>query len=159
MAAFANRPLGPDIDAPDDCPLTWTIWPARQRPVTVASALIVVLMTAVFIVTVTQWIWAGVFGALFLIYALRLFFFPTIYHIDADGITVRDLVHKAYLPWRRVRRFEHEEDGATLSTRASSGFFDEWFELNLVWNENRVEAVRLIEHFRSRSGDQIGAQK
>lgn len=151
MAQAANTSTNTEIPSDDEPLLMWTVWPARTRPLATCGVILVVLVVAVFATIIMQTVIAGLLAALFLVHSLRGFFFPTIYRIDPTGVSTQCLAHRKWYPWRRIRRFRYDADGAFLSTRAGGTFLDRFAGMHLTWNRNHEDAVPLIEHYRQAS--------
>lgn len=145
MAQAANTSTNTEIPSDDKPLLLWTVWPAPARPLTACGVIVIVLIVAAFATIVMETLLAGLLSGLFLIHALRGFFFPTIYRIDGSGASTGCLAHRRWYPWRRIRRFRADADGAYLATRASGGILDRFAGLHLTWNKNRDVAIPMIE--------------
>lgn len=124
--------------------LEWRIWHAKERPLVAFLVGIVLLGSAWFIVVVTDSPIAGMAGGMFLVYALRTFFFPVRYRIDEKGVYERDILRKNAFSWGEIRRIKSEADGASFSKRAQPGLFAEYWEVTVEWEGHQAKGERLI---------------
>ena len=144
---MGDGPITAELPVDDDWPraiIEWRIWHAKERPLVAFLVGIVLLAPAWFIVEVTDSAIAGMAGGMFLVYALRTFFFPVRYRIEEKGVYERDILHKNAFSWGEILRIESEADGASFSKRAEPGMFAEFWEISVEWGNRRVEGERLI---------------
>ena len=81
--------------------------------------------------------------------ALRRFFLPSEFLIDAEGVTASTLWTRRQYRWDEIRRFLCDAQGGFLSTRSNSSTLDLFRGIHLVFGENREAVVcRIQGHLR-----------
>jgi hypothetical protein len=97
-------------------PLTWTVWPARQKPAQAAAAAALVLGVS----------WYGYVGFGSIVYSivalvvltgsLTFFLFPSTYTLDGDGANLRGFLFGKRKLWRELGCYLVGNDFVALST-------------------------------------------
>lgn len=127
--------------------LQWRVHPARERLTAALCALLVIALAAALCGILMQNLWWSLLAIAFQVIALRRFFLPSEYRVDADGVTARTIWARQQLRWHEVRRFLCDARGAFLSTRTQGSVLDLFRGMHLVFGKNR-DAV--IDQIRSR---------
>ena len=96
--------------------MTWTVHPARDRPVTtVITCAVVGAMSALIATLQADWIW-GAGAAVVLFIVLSPFFLPTRYTADETGMTAEFPLRRVRVPWVDVKRSIVGARGALLAS-------------------------------------------
>lgn len=101
-----------------------------------------------------QSLWWSLLALVIQIVALRRFFLPSEYQIDAEGVTARTIWARQQMRWNETRRFLFDSRGGFLSTRAQGSMLDLFRGMHLVFGEDR-DAV--IGEIRTRIGRETTA--
>ena len=132
-----KRPEGPSE-------LTWSAWPARQRPAAGAAVVLLILGVS----------WYGYVGFGHVIYSivalvaltgsLTFFLFPTTHTLDREGIKVRGFLHRRQKAWGDLACFVPAEDVILVSTAdpPTKRTVTQGFVLRL--SGNRAEVVAFL---------------
>ena len=122
--------------------LSWTVWPARQRPAAAAAAVALVLGVS----------WYGYVGFGSVVYSvtalvvltgsLTFFMFPSTYTLDAEGANLRGFLHGKRRAWEKLGCYLVGEDFVALSTTAepTEGTLARGMVLRLEYNKDEVVA-------------------
>ena len=101
--------------------MQWSTHPVREHPRrAVAASLAVVvcgLMVATSFKTPLTGVLTGLGAIVILLLTLNRFFLPSVFAIDASGITARWPMKTRSLPWSKIARFAHDDEGGFLFTR------------------------------------------
>lgn len=105
----------PASDPPPE-PLTWTVWPAGQRPHAAAAVVMLIL-------GVSWYGYAGFGSVLYSVIALVVltaslasFLFPTTYTLDDEGVQASGFLHGKHMAWKDLACFIRAPDFVALST-------------------------------------------
>lgn len=124
---------------------SWSAHPAAERPGhAIAAAIAVIAVAAAVWFSVDSLAWGGV-AIVVLVVSLNRFFFPSRFHIDADGITAGYLLVRKRASWRQLRRFIHDDRGGFLSTRSKASRLDAYRGMHILFGENREHVIRAIK--------------
>lgn len=124
---------------------TWHAHPAREQRgrLLVGLAWIAAFVLVVYATTGSA-AWAA-FSLVVLAFALSRFFIPSRFSIDEKGITAEYFMRTKHLPWRSVRRFAYNDDGAYLSRHAKPSRLDAWRGMHILFGNQREEVIEMIQ--------------
>jgi len=132
---------------------TWRAHPARERVgIAMIGVLVILAMAGLTGELMQSVLWAG-FAALTLLLFLNRFFFPSRFVIDDEGITARYPLRCLRLPWKELRRFDHDHRGGFLSTRARHTWRDARRGMLVLFGGRERE---VIEQIRARLPEGVG---
>jgi len=133
--------------------LVWRVHPARDRVGAACFAAAVVTAMAWLSAAMMQSVWWGALAVVVLFVALRRFFLPSQFRIDAEGITARNSLSRQRYHWSQIFRFSCDRRGGYLSTRSRSSVLDIFRGMHLLFGEDRETVVAQIrERLNSEAG-------
>ena len=124
--------------------LVWRVHPARDRVGAACFAAAVVTAMAWLSAAMMQSVWWGALAVVVLFVALRRFFLPSQFRIDAEGITARNSLSRQRYHWSQIFRFSCDRRGGYLSTRSRSSVLDIFRGMHLLFGEDRETVVAQI---------------
>lgn len=125
--------------------LSWSVWPARERPIAAAVLLGASIVLGVLVQQGTHDRVLSVAAPLFVLVSLSSFLLPTSYRLSADGFEVRSLGMVRTRPWSEMRRFEADATGVFLSPFERKNWLDAYRGARLVFGGNRDQVVAFVE--------------
>lgn len=131
--------------APEGSTLTWTAWPARERPL---AAVILVLSSVILGVLVRRATGDAVLGIaapVFVLGSLTSFLFPTEYRLTDEAIEIRSLGVTRSRPWTEMRRMTVDGTGVFLSPFEKRNWLESYRGLRLLFGGNRDQVVSFAE--------------
>ena len=96
--------------------ITWTVWPAGQRPYAAAAALALVLAVSWYSYVEFGHPIYSIIALVVLTGSLTFFLFPTTYTLDREGIELRGFLHQKHKPWDDLGCFLRGDDFVAVST-------------------------------------------
>ncbi len=138
MTATARMDTAADV-------LHWRVHPARERILAASIALAVILVMAALAAAIMHSLGWGLLAVAVQIAALRRFFLPSEYRVDAEGVTASGLWARRQYRWDEIRRFVCDGRGGFLSTRSNSSSLDLFRGMHLVFGENRDAVICRIQ--------------
>ncbi len=146
-------PAPPEPVALDDGDeLTWTAWPARERPlaavVLVASA--VVLGWLVHRGTSDRLL--GIAAPAFVLASLSSFLCPTRYRLTDESVEVRSLGVMRARPWSEMRRMTVDRTGVFLSPFEQKSWLEAYRGVRLLFEANGGNRDQVVEFVEARVG-------
>ena len=142
-AAADAEPSPPAVS--EGSTLTWTTWPARERPlaafVLVASSVIL----GVLVRRATGDTVLGVVTPVFVLGSLVAFLLPTEYRLTEEAIEVRSLGVSRSRPWSEMRRMTVDRTGVFLSPFEKRTWLEAYRGLRLLFGGNRDQVVSFAE--------------
>jgi hypothetical protein len=137
--------------------VTWSVHPARERPVPAALAGAAILTLALLCARLGEHPLWGLLALICLFVALNRFFLPSRFTIAPAGLTARHPLRRRHLRWQEVRRFVHDRRGGYLSTRAHPSRLDAFTGIHLLFPVRdgvlrRVLVARIRAHVDDRPG-------
>jgi hypothetical protein len=129
----AGREPGPKGVVPQE--LSWSVWPARERP---AQAAILVASAVVLGVLVTRGTGDQILG-----FAAPLFVLA--YRLTEESVEVRSLGVVRARPWTEMRRMTVDRTGVFLSPFGSRNWLEAYRGLRLLFGGNRDQVVAFVE--------------
>ena len=137
----ARDPGGP-TDAGE---LSWSVWPARSRPIAAAVLLGASVVLGVLVEQGTSDRVLGLAAPMFVLVSLSSFLLPTSYRLSADGFEVRSLGMVRSRPWSEMRRYEADATGVFLSPFGRKNWLDAYRGARLIYGGNRDQVVAFVE--------------
>lgn len=125
--------------------LTWTAWPARQRPLAAAVLAASAIVLGVLVAHGTQDRVLGVATPLFILVSLSSFLLPTTYRLTDDAVEVRSLGVARVRPWTEMRRMTVDQTGVFLSPFEKRSWLEAYRGVRLLFGGNRDQVVAFVE--------------
>ncbi|HTK69303.1 MAG TPA: hypothetical protein VL857_05825 [Candidatus Eisenbacteria bacterium] len=125
--------------------LTWTAWPARQRPLAAAVLVGSAIVLGVLVAHGTQDGVLGVATPLFILVSLSSFLMPTTYRLTEDAVEVRSLGVARVRPWTEMRRMTVDQTGIFLSPFEKRSWLEAYRGVRLLFGGNRDQVVAFVE--------------
>ena len=125
--------------------LTWTAWPARQRPLAAAVLVGSAIVLGVLVAHGTQDRVLGVATPLFILVSLSSFLMPTTYRLTEDAVEVRSLGVARVRPWTEMRRMTVDQTGIFLSPFEKRSWLEAYRGVRLLFGGNRDQVVAFVE--------------
>ena len=125
--------------------LTWTAWPARERPL---AALVLVgsaIVLGVLVGKGTKDSVLAVAAPTFVVFSLTSFLFPTVYRLTKDSVEVRSLGVARVRPWTEMRRVTVDRTGVFLSPFERRSWLEAYRGVRLLFGGNRDQVVAFVE--------------
>lgn len=139
------------VDAESDA-LTWSVWPARQRPLAAAVIVAGAGVLGVLIAQGTGDRLLGIAGPLFVLVSLSSYLLPTTYRLTRDAVEVRSLGVVRARPWSEMKRFEEDAAGLFLSPFEKRSWLDAYRGVRLSLGGNRDRVVAFVQARVARAG-------
>lgn len=125
--------------------LTWTAWPARERPWAAAVLVASAGVLGVLVARGTGDRVLGVAAPLFVLASLSSFLGPTTYRLTAESVEVRSLGVSRARPWSELKRMTVDRTGVFLSPFEKKSWLDAYRGIRLLFGGNRDQVVAFIE--------------
>lgn len=125
--------------------LTWTAWPARERPLAAAVLLASAIVLGVLVAHGTQDRVLGVATPLFILVSLSSFLLPTTYRLTENAVEVRSLGVARVRPWTEMRRMTVDQTGVFLSPFEKRSWLEAYRGVRLLFGGNRDQVVAFVE--------------
>lgn len=136
--ASVSAPAAPET-------LTWTVWPARERP---WAAVVLLASLGVLGLLITQGTGDRVLGIaapLFILGSVGSFIAKTSYRLTADAIEVKALGVARTRPWSEMRRATVDRGGVFLSPFLTRSWLEAYRGVRLPFGGNRDQVVAFVE--------------
>lgn len=124
--------------------LSWRYHPAAKDKTKTALAASVILAFGFFVLWYSQSIIFAFLAALILTASLGVFFFPTKYTLNEDGLTVEFLGTKQLKKWSGFVRAEPEKNGIFLSPFARKSFLEHYRGIFVRYDGNKEEVDSFV---------------
>lgn len=124
--------------------LSWRYHPAAKDKAKTALAVAVILVFGVFVWWYSQFVIFAFLAALILTASLGVFFFPTKYTLNEDGLTVEFLGTRQIKKWGSFVRAEPEKNGIFLSPFARKNFLEHYRGVFVRYDGNKEEVDRFV---------------
>ena len=125
--------------------LSWSVWPARKRPLGAAVLLGSAVVLGILVEQGTGDRVLAVAAPLFVLVSVSSFRLPTTYRLHAKGFEVRSLGMVRTRPWSEIRRFEADPNGVFLSPFERKNWLDAYRGARLMTGGNRDQVVAFVE--------------
>ena len=142
-AAARTRP-SPSAE-PEGSALTWTSWPARERPLAAFILVASSVILGVLVRRATGDLVLGIAAPVFVLGSLAAFLFPTEYRLTEEAIEVRSLGVTRSRPWSEMRRMTVDRTGIFLSPFEKRTWLEAYRGLRLLFGGNRDQVVSFAE--------------
>jgi len=124
--------------------LSWRYHPAAKDKARTALVASVILAFGFFVLWYSQSIIFAFLAVLILTASLGVFFFPTKYTLNEDGLTVEFLGTKQLKKWSGFVRAEPEKNGIFLSPFARKNFLEHYRGIFVRYDGNKEEVDRFV---------------
>jgi hypothetical protein len=129
----------------DPGPLSWTAWPARERPFAALVLVVAVGILGVLVAKGTQDAFLGVAAPMFVLSSLSSFLLPTSYRLTEESVEVRSLGVSRARPWKEMRRMTVDKTGVFLSPFERRSWLEAYRGVRLLFGGNRDQVVAFVE--------------
>jgi len=113
--------------------LTWTAWPARDRPLAAVVLVGASVILGVLVAKETQDGVLGVAAPLIVLASLSSFLFPTHYRLTDDAVEVRSIGVARVRPWSEMKRMTVDRTGVFLSPFAGRHWLEAYRGMRLLF--------------------------
>ena len=125
--------------------ISWTSHPAfLYKKKTIFSIIVILLFGYVVFIGFQNLYWS-IFSVIILIYSLKQFYFPIHYSISKKGIKKNYVFGEHTMDWPEIKRFIKTKQGGILYSRPKKSVLDLISGLELQFEYNANEVIRLIE--------------
>jgi len=125
--------------------LTWTAWPARERPLAAAVLVVSAIVLGMLVEKGTDDRFLGVAAPAFVLLSLSSFLFPTTYRLTKESVEVRSLGVARARPWTEMRRMTVDRTGVFLSPFERRSWLEAYRGVRLLFGGNRDQVVAFVE--------------
>ena len=130
---------------PDPETLTWSVWPARERPWAAVVLLASLLVLGLLITQATRDRVLGIAAPLFILGSVGSFIARTTYRLTPEAIEVNALGVARRRPWGEMRRATVDRDGVFLSPFEKRSWLEAYRGVRLPFGGNRDQVVAFVE--------------
>jgi hypothetical protein len=132
--------------------LTWTVWPARERPLAGAILVASSVVLGILVRRATGDAVLGIAAPVFILGSLTSYLFPTEYRLTEESIEVRSLGVTRSRPWTEMRRMTVDRTGVFLSPFEKRNWLEAYRGLRLLYGGNRDQVVSFANARLERRG-------
>ncbi len=125
--------------------LSWSAWPARDRPLAAAILVAASLVLGVLVARGTHDGVLAVAAPLFVLLSVSSWLLPTAYRLTEEGLEVRSLGVARVRPWSEIRRMTVDATGVFLSPFEQRHWLDAYRGVRLLFGGNRDQVVAFVE--------------
>ena len=125
--------------------LSWTAWPARERPLAAAVLVVAAVVLGMLVKKGTEDPFLGVAAPGFVLASLSSFLFPTSYRLTKESVEVRSLGVPRVRPWTEMRRMTVDRTGVFLSPFDRRSWLEAYRGVRLLFGGNRDQVVAFVE--------------
>lgn len=125
--------------------LSWSVWPARKRPLSAAVLLGAAVILGILVEQGTGDRVLAVAAPMFVLISVSSFLLPTTYRLHDEGFEVRSFGMVRTRPWSEIRRFETDANGVFLSPFERKNWLDAYRGARLLTGGNRDQVVAFVE--------------
>lgn len=125
--------------------LTWTAWPARERPMAALVLIAAAVVLGMLVGRGTSDRVLGIAAPAFVLASLSSFLFPTTYRLTDESVEVRSLGVSRTRPWSEMRRMTVDRTGVFLSPFEQKNWLEAYRGLRLLFGGNRDQVVAFAE--------------
>jgi hypothetical protein len=128
---------------PQSGELSWTVWPAQQRPPHAAAVLALILGVSWYGYAGFGSIAYSIIALVVLTFSLSFFLFPSTYTLDAAGIELRGFLHTKRKAWEELGCYLRADDfiAVSVSPEPTEQSIRQGFVLRLAYNGDEVAQV------------------
>lgn len=135
--------------------MTWTAWPAAERPLRTLGLALVDLALATLASLIGGDAWWGATALLLLLVSQNRWFLPSVFRADDDGVEAGYPLRRRALRWRDARLVVLDPMGGWMSDRPSGGRRGRGRGLDLYWGPRATS----IRHAFARIASRIGSSQ
>lgn len=125
--------------------LTWTAWPARERPLAAAVLVVAAVVLGMLVERGTDDRFLGIAAPAFVLASLSSFLLPTSYRLTKESVEVRSLGVARARPWTEMRRMTVDRTGVFLSPFERRSWLEAYRGVRLLFGGNRDQVVAFVE--------------
>lgn len=125
--------------------LSWSAWPARERPVAAAVLVVSAIVLGVLVKQGTHDTVLAVAAPLFILLSVSSWLLPTAYRLSEEGVEVRSLGVARTRPWGEMRRMTVDGTGVFLSPFERRNWLEAYRGVRLLFGGNRDQVVAFVE--------------
>ncbi len=140
MIRYAASPM--DTATVHNSSLHWRACPARRHPWKAAFAVTCIALVSLLGLTVN--IPTAIIMVAVLVGTQSIFFFPSSFSIDDEGITARYPLRRARFAWSEVKRFVVVGESGFLSRRRKPSMWDTFTGMPILLPEEPAETIAAI---------------
>lgn len=131
-------------------PVQWRSWPVRESFPTALAILGGMTLAGVLVGWLTGRTHLALLAVAVLGAAMWRFFVPTLFELNANGVSRWVLGRYRRIPWREIRRYQVCSTGVLLLPTADSRPTDAFRGLYLPWGKRRGEVLAQIHYYLDR---------
>jgi len=136
--ASVSAPAAPET-------LSWTVWPARERPWAAAVLLASLAVLGLLITQGTGDRVLGIAAPLFILGSVGSFIARTSYRLTPETIEVKALGVARTRPWSEMRRATADRGGVFLSPFPTRSWLEAYRGVRLPFGGNRDQVLAFVE--------------
>lgn len=125
--------------------LSWSAWPARERPFAAAVLVVSAVVLGVLVGRGTQDMVLAVAAPLFILVSVSSWLLPTFYRLTDETLEVRSLGVTRVRPWSEMRRMSVDDAGVFLSPFERKHWLEAYRGVRLLTGGNRDQVVAFVE--------------
>jgi hypothetical protein len=125
--------------------LSWTAWPARERPLAALVLVVAAFILGMLVKKGTDDPFLGVAAPGFVLASLSSFLLPTSYRLTKESVEVRSLGVARVRPWTEMRRMTVDRTGVFLSPFERRSWLEAYRGVRLLFGGNRDQVVAFVE--------------
>ena len=125
--------------------LTWTAWPARERPLAAVVLIGAAVVLGVLIARETKDGVLGVAAPAIVLASLSSFLFPTHYRLTDESVEVRSIGMARVRPWSEMKRMTVDRTGVFLSPFARRHWLEAYRGMRLLFATGATGATGATE--------------
>jgi len=133
------------VEGAAEAEVTWSVWPARSRPLAAAVLLLGTVILGVLVAQGTEDRLLGIAAPLFVLLSVSSFLLPTQYRLTETAVEVRSLGIVRTRPWSEMRRFEQDATSIFLSPFEKRSWLDAYRGVRLNLGGNREQVVAFVQ--------------
>jgi hypothetical protein len=145
-------PAARDGAPEDERELTWSAWPARERPLAALVLVAAAVVLGVLVARGTGDRVLGVAAPAFVLLSLSSFLLPTTYRLTDESLEVRSLGVARARPWSEMRRMTVDRTGVFLSPFEQKNWLEAYRGVRLLFGGNRDQVVAFVQARVGRGG-------
>jgi hypothetical protein len=138
-------PAARDGSPREESELTWTAWPARERPLAAAVLVAAAVVLGMLVARGTSDRVLGIAAPAFVLVSLSSFLLPTTYRLTDESVEVRSLGVLRARPWSEMRRMTVDRTGVFLSPFEQRNWLEAYRGVRLLFGGNRDQVVAFVE--------------
>ncbi|MGE5175437.1 MAG: hypothetical protein ACM3JJ_03605 [Hyphomicrobiales bacterium] len=124
--------------------ISWSVWPARERPLAAAIVVAAAIVLGVLIGKGTHDRVLAVAAPVAVLLSLSSFLLPTAYRLTKESVEVRSLGVVRARPWTEMRRYVVDPGGVFLSPFEKRSWLDAYRGVRLLPGGNRDQVVAFV---------------